>query len=122
DLPSDDSYFFFTELGFLLNDVDRFDRAIFFLEESAKIDPSNADVLVELAYAYEMKGDFDKAINYNNHLLDMDPYSYDGWVNIGRLYSLNGQYDKSIDAYDFALTIQDGDVNVLKMKALSLFM
>jgi tetratricopeptide (TPR) repeat protein len=122
DLPSDDSYFFFTELGFLLNDVDRFDRAIFFLEESAKIDPSNADVLVELAYAYEMKGDFDKAINYNNHLLDMDPYSYDAWVNIGRLYSLNGQYDKSIDAYDFALTIQDGDVNVLKMKALSLFM
>ena len=52
----------------------------------------------------------------------MDPYSYDGWVNIGRLYSLNEQYDKSIDAYDFAITIQDGDVNVLKMKALSLFM
>ncbi len=122
ELSVDDLYYFITELGYLLNDVDKFDRAIAFLEESIKIDDSNIEVMVELAYSYEMKGDIDKAIEYNNLLLDMDPYSYDGWVNIGRLYSLNEQYDKSIDAYDFAITIQDGDVNVLKMKALSLFM
>lgn len=122
ELSVDDLYFFITELGFLLNDVDRFDRAISFLEESIKIDGANIDVLVELAYSYEMKGDFELSIQYNNLLLDIDPYSYDGWVNIGRLYSLSEQYDKSIDAYDFALTIREGDVNVLKMKALSLFM
>ncbi|MDD2314568.1 MAG: tetratricopeptide repeat protein [Proteiniphilum sp.] len=122
ELSVDDLYYFITEIGYLLNDVDKFDRSITFLEESLKVDDSNIDVMVELAYAYEMKGDLNKAIEYNNLLLDMDPYSYDGWVNIGRLYSLNEQYDKSIDAYDFALTIQDGEVNVLKMKALSLFM
>ena len=32
------------------------------------------------------------------------------------------QYDKSIEAFDFALTINDEDVNVLKMKALSYYL
>lgn len=122
DLVMDDLYYFITEAGYMLNDVDKFDRAITFLEESIKIDDANTDAIVDLAYAYEMKGDLEKAIEYNNRLLDIDPYSYDGWVNIGKLYSMNEQYDKAIDAFDFALTIREDDVSVLKMKALSLYL
>ncbi|RNC63408.1 tetratricopeptide repeat protein [Proteiniphilum sp. X52] len=122
ELPIDDLYFFITELGYMFNDVDRFDRAISFLEESMKINDSNSDAIVDLAYAYEMKGNLEKAIEYNNRLLDIDPYSYDGWVNIGKLYSMNEQHDKAVDAFDFALTIHEDDVNVLKMKALSFYL
>lgn len=122
DMPIDDLYVFITEIGYLLNDVDKFDRAISFLEESMKIDESNPDVLIDLAYAYEMKSDFDKAIGYNNRLLDIDPYSFDAWVNIGKLYSMSEEYGKAIDAFDFAHTIREDDVSVLKMKALSLYL
>ncbi|WP_352422907.1 tetratricopeptide repeat protein [Proteiniphilum sp.] len=122
ELPIDDLYFFITELGYMFNDVDLFDRAISFLEESMKINDTNSDTIVDLAYAYEMKGNLEKAIEYNNLLLDIDPYSYDGWVNIGKLYSMNEQHDKAVDAFDFALTINEDDVNVLKMKALSLYL
>ncbi len=122
ELSVDDLYFFITEIGYLLNDVDKFDRAISFLEESMKIDESNTDAIVDLAYAYEMKGNPEKAIDYNNLLLDIDPYSYDGWVNIGKLYSMNGEYNKAIDAFDFALTIQDDDLGLLKMKAMALYL
>ena len=122
ELQMDDLYYFITEVGYLLNDVDKFDRAISFLEESMKIDESNTDAIVDLAYAYEMKGNMEKAIEFNNLLLDIDPYSYDGWVNIGKLYSMNEQYDKAIDAFDFALTIREDDLPVLKMKALSLYL
>lgn len=122
ELPIDDLYYFITETAFLMNDVDKFDRAIFFLEESLKIDESNPDALIDLSYSYEMKGDFPKAIGLNNRLLDIDPYSFDGWVNIGKLYSMNGENEKAIDAFDFALTIHENDVNVLKMKGLSLYL
>ena len=122
ELPIDDLYFFITELGYVFNDVDLFDRAISFLEESMKINDSNSDAIVDLAYAYEMKGDLEKAIEYNNLLLDIDPYSYEGWVNIGKLYSMNEQHDKAVDSFDFALAINEDDVNVLKMKALSLYL
>ena len=68
------------------------------------------------------EGRLRKAIEFNNRLLDIDPYSYDGWVNIGKLYSMNEQYDKAVDSFDFALTVNEDDVSVLKMKALSLFL
>lgn len=122
DLPEDDYYYFINEVGYLLNDVDKFDRAIAYLEEGMKINSSNTDVIVDLAYAYEMKGDMEKAIEYNNLLLDINPYSFDAWVNIGKLFTMNEQYDKAIDSYDFALTIKEDDLSVLKMKAMALFL
>lgn len=122
DLNADDYYFFITEVGYLLNDVDQFDKAIALLEESMKTNEANTDVIVDLAYAYEMKGDYALAIEFNNRLLDIDPYSYDAWVNIGKLYSMNEEHEKAVDAFDFALTIHEDDVSVLKMKALSLYL
>lgn len=122
DLPEEDFYYFITELGYLLNDVDKYNRAIAYLEESLKINSTNSDVIVDLAYAYEMKGDMTKAIEYNDLLLDIDPYSFDAWVNIGKLYSMNEQHDKAIDAFDFALTIREDDMSAMKMKALSLYL
>lgn len=122
DLAVDDLYYFITEVAYMFNDVDKFARAASFLEESMKIDDSNVEAIIDLAYAYEMSGELDKAIDQNNRLLDIDPYSYDGWVNIGKLYSMNSQYDKSVDAFDFALTIREDDLAVMKMKALSLYL
>lgn len=87
-----------------------------------KINDSNLEVIVDLAYAYESKGDMMKAIEYNNLLLDFNPYSFDGWVNIGRLYTMNGQYDKAIDSFDFALTIVEDDLPIMKMKGMALYM
>lgn len=122
DLSTDDLYTFMTETAYLLNDVDKYERAIFFLEESLKIEDSNPDVLIDLSYAYEMINDFEKAIEYNNKLLDLDPYSFEGWVNIGKLYSVSGQNNKAIDAFDFALTINENEISVLKMKGLTLYL
>lgn len=121
-LSEEDYYYFINEIGYLFNDVDKFDQAILYLEESMKINDSNLEVIVDLAYAYESKGDMMKAIEYNNLLLDFNPYSFDGWVNIGRLYTMNGQYDKAIDSFDFALTIVEDDLPIMKMKGMALYM
>lgn len=114
-------YYFITELGFLYNDIDLFENAIVFLEKSFEIEQANPEVLIDLAFAYEMQSDFSKAIKYNNLLLDTDPYSFEGWLNLGKLYSIMEQYDKAIDAFDFALTINENDIGAMKMKALSLY-
>ena len=115
-------YTFVTESGYLYNDVDKYDKAIVLLESALKVDNNNEELLVDLAYAYEMLNNFDKAIELSNAILDLDPYSFDGWINLGKLYSMKLQYAKAIEAFDFALTINDADVNVLKMKALTLYL
>ncbi len=121
-LTGDDLYTFLSEVGYLYNDVDEYKKAISLLEKARKLDDLDVEVLIDLAYGYEMIDNFQKAIEINNLLLDLNPYSFDGWVNLGKLHSMMEEYDKAIDAFDFALAINDNEVNVLKMKALSLYL
>ena len=77
------------------------------MEKALKVDNTNTNVLIELAYAYEMNGNMEKAIDITNRIIDLDPYSFDAWVSLGRLYLYNFEYDLSIEAYDFALAIKE---------------
>ena len=122
EVTDEDLYTFLTEVGYIYNDIDLYDVAILLLEKAREIDNEDLDVLIDLSYAYEMLDNFEKAIEINNSILDINPYSFDGWVNLGKLHSMLQDYEKSIEAFDFALTIDDNDVNVLKMKALTLYL
>lgn len=122
DLDEEDLFTFLTEIGFLYNDVDIYNKAVSLLILASSIDKTNIDLWVDLSYSYEMMNDFPKAIEANNAILDIDPYSFDGWVNLGKLHSMLKEYDKAIDAFDFALTINEDEVSVLKMKALTLYL
>ncbi|NLC49773.1 MAG: tetratricopeptide repeat protein, partial [Bacteroidales bacterium] len=92
---------------------------IMLLERALVVDNTNKDVLIELAYAYEMSDNIDKAIDITNKIIDLNPYSFDAWVSLGRLYLYNFEYELSIEAYDFALAIKESDVDVLKLKAVT---
>ena len=122
ELDKEDLYTFFSEVGYLYNDVDIYDKAVSLQEEALKIDSTDVDLLVDLSYGYEMLSNFKRAIEINNLILDINPYSFEGWVNLGKLHSMLQEYDKAIDAFDFALTINEDEVSVLKMKALSLYL
>jgi tetratricopeptide (TPR) repeat protein len=112
----------FAELGFLHVEADCFKEAVAYFLESLKYNAENIEVLSDLAYAYEMMNDFDAAIYSTNRILDIEPYAYEAWTNLGKLYSLKEEFEKAIDAFDFALTINDSDSNVLKLKAHCLFL
>ena len=122
EVTDEDLYTFLTEVGYLYNDIDLYDVAILLLEKAREVDDEDLDVLIDLSYAYEMLDNFEKAIEINNSILDINPYSFDGWVNLGKLHSMTQDYEKSLEAFDFALTIDDSDVSVLKMKALTLYL
>ena len=119
DLNEEDSYNFIKKVGYLFNDAEYFETAIMLLERALVVDNTNKDVLIELAYAYEMSDNIDKAIDITNKIIDLNPYSFDAWVSLGRLYLYNFEYELSIEAYDFALAIKESDVDVLKLKAVT---
>lgn len=105
-----------SELGFLYVEAEYFDEAILYFEKSLEFDPDNIDVLGDLAYAYEGTGDFEKAVKTCERILDLDPYSMEAWLMLGKLHSLKEDYGKAIDAFDFALTLEEDNVNILKLK------
>ena len=111
------------ELGLIYLNVDRFKDAVYYCSRSLEYNPKNRkEILDDLVCAYEMEDQLELAIEAANKQLDIDPYEYDAWVNLGRLYSQNGEHEKAIDAFDFALTIEDTDTNLLKLKAHCLFL
>lgn len=122
ELDGLDLYTFLTEIGYLYNDVDKYERAVSLLEEALKIDNTDIELLVDLSYGYEMMNNFRKSIEISNLILDINPYSFEAWVNLGKLHSMLKEYDKAIDAFDFALTIEEDEISVLKMKALTLYL
>lgn len=122
DLDKIDQFTFLSEVGYLYNDVDIYEKATGLLEDALKIDNKDMELLIDLSYSYEMLDNYKKSIEINNLLLDLDPYSFEGWVNLGKLHSMLEEYDKAIDAFDFALIIEEGEVSVMKMKALTLYL
>lgn len=105
------------ELGFLYFEAEHIDEAILYFTKSLEYNSENIEVLNDLVYAYEAKGDFLLAIDTCEKILDIDPYSFDIWLVLGKLYTLIEEYEKAIDAFDFALTLDDSNDNILKLKA-----
>ena len=77
DLDDLELYTFLSEVGYLYNDVDIYDKAISLQEAALKIDSSDVELLADLSYGYEMQSNFKKAVEINNLILDIDPYSFE---------------------------------------------
>lgn len=115
----EEGYLYNVEEGYLYNEPERHKTAIMLFEKALKIDSTNVKVLIELAFAYEWDDNIEKAIETTNAIIDINPYSFNAWVSLGRLYTYEYEYELSIEAFDFALAIKEGNVEVLKLKALT---
>ncbi|MDH6305668.1 tetratricopeptide (TPR) repeat protein [Parabacteroides sp. PF5-5] len=92
------------------------------IHRGLKAYPDNYILKEELCYLYEINGNHAEAIRLCNEMIDKKPYSYDSWFTLGRLYSLTNEFDKAIDAFDFAITCDVPDMELLTLKAYCLFM
>lgn len=105
----------------LLMDFDRMDEVIHFVDCAIKLLPDTTLVLRELASLYEEKEQFDLALDIYDQLLDKDPYSNSDWLNLAKIYAIKKDYEKSIEACDFALAIDETDINALSFKGYCLY-
>jgi len=106
----------------VLSDLDKNTEARDLVDRGLLLFPDNAILKDELCYLLELDGDFEGAIRICNELIDREPYSYENWFTLGRLYSMIGDFTKAIEAFDFALTCDESDVELKILKAYCLFM
>lgn len=106
----------------ILNDLEMHKEARDFIDRGRVLFPDNIILKDELCYTLETEGDIEQAIRICNELIDQNPYSNDYWFTLGRLYSMIAEYDKAIEAFDFALTCDDSDVELKLLKAYCLYM
>ncbi|CDA21292.1 putative uncharacterized protein [Bacteroides sp. CAG:144] len=106
----------------LFLDYDCFSEAFSFIDEACRRLPKDKDALMrELAHIYEDQQKNDEAIAIYNKLLDKDPYSHADWFDLARLLALRGKYDEAIEACDFALAIDENNVETMISKGCCLY-
>ena len=106
----------------ILNDLDMNKEARDFVDRGLALFPDNLILKNELCYILEAEGDVSRAIELCNELIDKNPFSYEYWFTLGRLHSMVGDYEKAIEAFDFALTCDDSDMELKILKAYCLYM
>lgn len=106
----------------IFSDFEMIKEARDYIDRGLVLFPDNQVLKNELCYILETEGDILKAIEVCNELIDKNPYSNEYWLTLGRLYSMIGDFDKAIEAFDFALTCDDSDVELKILKAYCLYM
>lgn len=112
----------FEYLAPILSDMDMSEETSDFIQRGLKIFPDNMILKDELCLHLEAIGDISGAIKICNEFIDKNPYSVDYWFMLGRLHSMSADYEKAIEAFDFALTCDDSDIELKILKAYCLYM
>jgi len=109
------------DISGILIQVGDHEEAASFILDALKNDPSNMDLLFEMAYNYEQLNQTADAIRIYKQILDIDPYSSETWFNLGQANFNEKEYEAAIDAYDYALVINPADSLAMLQKAHALF-
>jgi len=109
------------DISGILIQASEYEEAADFVREALKNDPSNLDLLFEMAYNFEQLNETTEAIRMYHQILDIDPYSSETWFNLGQACFNDKNYDAAVDAYDYALVINPADSLAMLQKAHSLF-
>ncbi|MDX1286044.1 MAG: tetratricopeptide repeat protein, partial [Draconibacterium sp.] len=82
-------------------------KAVYYLEQSVKVNPKYEMALYDLAFFYDQLGDYNKSVEYYNQFIDLDTYNYTAWFNLGIVYNKANKHKKAIQAYEYALAINE---------------
>lgn len=86
-------------LGLLLLEIKEYGKAVESLLLAAKYNPTDSDILFNLALSYKKDGDLAAAIKMYKEVLQLEPDSIDALYNLGGCYREQKEFDKAIESY-----------------------
>lgn len=119
---SDDLEDIFEYLMPVINDLCIEEDACDFMKRGPLLFPDNTILKNELCVYLVSFEDLNKAIALCNELIDRDPYFVEYWYTLGKLHMKKNNYEKAIEAFDFALTCDDKDLELKAHKAYCFYM
>jgi superkiller protein 3 len=83
-------------------------EAIVPLLKAVELDPTDPDVRLNLAYAYDQQGRVDEAILQYKKAIELNPRNSTALNNLGVLYDKKGNHEEAIHQFENALKIEPG--------------
>jgi tetratricopeptide (TPR) repeat protein len=120
--PDEELESLFEYLTSILNEIGKPNEAYNLVTRGLALFPDNMILKEELCCSLDGLGRIPEAIRVCNEMIDTNPYSTDYWYILGRLYVISEDYGKAAEAFDFALTCEESNVEIKILKAFCLFL
>ncbi|MCB0429648.1 MAG: tetratricopeptide repeat protein [Flavobacteriales bacterium] len=84
-----------------------FTEAIRFLKKSYDANPTNPNILSELAFCYDVTDQVDESIRFHQALIDNNPYQELAWFNLAVAQCKKEDYEGAYHSFEYASLIRD---------------
>lgn len=95
-----DPVFYWSHYASLLYSQGKRKEAVRVLEQAAKAEPGNTDIMESLTTVYSSLGQFDKAIRMQEKVIKTEGISAYNTMNLYKLYTTNGQPKKAVQVVE----------------------
>jgi len=92
-------------LGMVYRESGRFNKAIFHLNEAAKINPDYQSARLDLGVIYKKEGKYQTAIREFEKVIEINPLNAKAYYNLGNSYRETGQFNKAIACFKKTIEI-----------------
>ena len=100
-------------LAAIYRDRGEWEARIAELEAILDIDPTQYDAMRLIGDAHERQARFEEALSWYGRYAELFPNDYQSSLDMGDLHRRRGAHDRARDAYERALLVEPGEVNVL---------
>lgn len=108
---------FFFERGYLLLEMNEYNKAILDYNVSLKLNPNNVNIYTHLAFCYGKINDLETAIEYSNESIKLDPRNIIGYSNLAIFLRKKGEYDNSLAILTKAIDIENTNDRLYNSRA-----
>lgn len=106
---TEDAEEIYTQIGAEYAKVEKFDKALKYLEKACEIAPNNLGTRLFLGALYEEQGSLEAALREYYKALSLSPFTLAIYYRLGEVYSQLDRIDEAISIYQRALQINNGD-------------
>lgn len=98
-----DDSFYYANMGWILNHIERFDEAIIYLIKGIQAFPEDPWIYAQIGYSYSHKGQYKESLDYFLKSLDMG--QDESWIHgeLGYTYRMLERYEEAVNYFENAL-------------------
>ncbi len=91
-----------------------------YIDQLLKTNPTDANTLDTIGYAYETAGNYQKTLSYFEQATKSDPKSAGAWFHLGHVYQFLGDTEQASQAYSKAYILDPNNPQVLMARGNAL--
>ncbi|MBP5259793.1 MAG: tetratricopeptide repeat protein [Paludibacteraceae bacterium] len=112
-----DPRYAFLDAAYVYLNQNLYQQALEWITEGLREFPAEIELLDMAAYCLANTDRYEEAAGHLHRIIDLDPYNDRAWMELGDVHNMLNNPAKAVECYDFATSINDGNLDAWTNKA-----